>query len=60
MTDHNTIERLARQLCEERGLDFDAKGRKRAHWLAEARRIAELAEAHPVMPTLMRACGWRV
>lgn len=60
MTDFNTIERIARQLCEERGLDYDAKHRKRAHWLERARRVAELAEAHPVMPTLARACGWRL
>lgn len=60
MTDHNTLERLARQLCEERGLDYDAKGRHRAQWLAKAQRIAAMAEANPVMGALVRACGWRV
>ena len=58
--DFETVERVARQLCEERGLDFDAKGRHRAHWLAKAQRIVEMAEASPVMETLARACGWRV
>jgi len=24
MTNHTTVERVARQLCEQRGLDFDA------------------------------------
>ena len=60
MTDFNTIERIARQLCEERGLDFDAKHRKRAHWLAKARVIVEMAESSPVVETLARACGWRL
>ncbi len=60
MTDFNTIERIARQLCEERGLDYDAKGRKQAHWLARARRIVAMAESHPVVETLARACGWRL
>lgn len=60
MADFQTIERLARQLCEERGLDYDAKGRKRAHWLAKAQRVVEMAESSPVVETLARACGWRL
>ena len=60
MTDFQTIERIARQLCEERGLDFDAKHRKRAHWIAEAQKLAALAEVHTAMPALMRACGWKL
>jgi len=60
MPDFQTIERIARQLCEERGLDYDAKGRHRAHWLAKAREIVEMAESSPVVETLARAMGWRL
>lgn len=62
MTDFNTIERLARQLADERYGDghFDRKGTKRGYWRRKARRVAELAEGNPVMPALMRAVGWRI
>lgn len=62
MMDFNTIERIARQLAEDRFGEghFDRKGTKRSYWRRKARRIVEMAEAHPVMPALMRACGWPV
>lgn len=41
MTDHDTLERIARQLCEDAGRDYDRKGCKRNHW----RRKAQLALA---------------
>ena len=62
MTDFNTIERIARQLAEDRFGEghFDRKGTKRSYWRRKARRIVEMAESSPVVETLARACGWRL
>ena len=65
MTDFATLERIARQLAEERfgAGHFDRKGTKRAYWRRKARRLIALRDESSspgIMAALMRACGWRV
>ena len=59
MTDHATLERIARQLCTDAGRDYDRKGCKRAHWRAKARRVLERPHPYPsILLTLRRLYGW--
>ncbi|MFD0738265.1 hypothetical protein ACFQZQ_03040 [Lysobacter koreensis] len=63
MTDHDTTERIARQMCDERNGagHFDKPRTKRNHWRKRARRLLEIkADSPPWITHLMRACGWRV
>ena len=63
MTDHDTLERIARQMCEIEGRDYDRKGCKRAHWRAKARRVLAVREQSrtpDLLTNLMRALGWQV
>lgn len=58
--DHDTIERVARELCDGRmGLGhFDRAGTKRAHWRMKARLLLAVAHSSAVATGLFRACGW--
>jgi hypothetical protein len=63
MTDHDTLERIARQLCESAGRDYDRKGAKRAYWRGKARRVLSDFEKYPSLLWLAwsrakRASGW--
>lgn len=61
MTDHETLERIARQIAREAGRDYDAKGAKRAHWRKRAASVLSIAEGQPsFIEHLMRALGWQV
>jgi hypothetical protein len=61
MTDFHQTERIARQLCEEAGRDYDAKGCKRLHWRRKAARVVAVLDGKPTaLARLMRAIGWRV
>lgn len=62
MTDFQTLESLAREICDSRNGagHYDAKGTKRAHWRAKAAEMMALAEAMPAYKTLARAIGWPV
>lgn len=59
MTGHDTLERIARQLCESAGRDYDRKGCKRAHWRKEARRVAALANLLATPAPWERKPWWR-
>ena len=58
MTDHATLERIARQLCTDAGRDYDRKYAKREHWRKKAGRLLAEADTSGVVAWL-RACGWR-
>ena len=62
MTDFQTLESLAREICDSRNGagHYDAKGTKRAHWRAKAEEMLALAEDSPAYKTLARAIGWPV
>lgn len=65
MSDYETIERIARQLCEEHGGagHWDAKGTKRAHWRKRAESLLATRDASSdpkLMTRLMRIVGWQV
>lgn len=63
MTDHETLERIARQLCADAGRDYDAKGCKRNHWRKKAARVLAIrkeSNAPDLLTHLMRALGWQV
>ena len=57
---HTTLERVAREICDARNGagHYDAKGTKRAHWMAKAAEMAALADANPAFMALARAIGW--
>lgn len=61
MTDFQTLESLAREICDSRNSagHYDAKGTKRAYWRARAEEMLALAEAMPAYRTLALATGWR-
>ena len=61
MTDHNTIERLARRLADERfgPGHFDRKGTKRGYWRRRAREFAERERSVSLADALMGIFGFR-
>jgi len=62
MTDFQTLESLAREICDSRNGagHYYAKGTKRAYWRAKAEKMLALAEASPAYKTLARAIGWQL
>lgn len=61
MTDFQTLESLARMLCESSVEDkgrYDRKGCKRAYWRKKAQAFHERATATPARKALYQACGW--
>lgn len=62
MTDFQTLESLAREICDSRNGagHYDKPGTHRAHWRAKAEEMQALAETMPVYKTLARAMGWPV
>lgn len=60
MTDHTTLERIARQIAADSGRDYDARGAKRAHWRKKAARVLAIRDNQPpaLITALMRAMGW--
>lgn len=65
MSDFDTVERIARQMCEEHGGagHWDAKGTKRAHWRKRAESLLLIRDASSdpgLMAQLMRVIGWLV
>lgn len=61
--DHDTIERIARQMCEERNGagHFDAPRTQKNHWRKRAKRLLAIRDdAPPFVEFLMRACGWNL
>lgn len=63
--DINEVDRIARQLCEERWGEghWDGRNTKRSYWRRKARRVLAVRDdnAAPALVTyLMRAMGWQV
>ena len=59
MTDHDTLERLARQLCTDAGRDYDRKGCKRAHWRKRAQKAIEAGRWGGIADALAAVFGLR-
>ena len=62
MTNFQTLESLAREICDSRNGagHYDAKGTKRAWWRKKAEWMIRRADAVPAYKVLLRARGWPV
>lgn len=59
MTDFNTMDGIARQLCEAAGRDYDAPGCKKNHWRRKARALIERERGIATADALMGIFGLR-
>lgn len=61
MTDHATIERIARRMAEDRfgAGHFDRKGTKRSYWRRKARELVERERGISLADAVMGIFGFR-